>query len=73
MVEVGETETLLPLRLPGIQLYVEAPLVLSVEEEPSQIVAEEDDAVTVGSGLIVTLTKSVLPEQANVVFVTCTW
>ena len=61
---------LFPLKFPGIQLYVEAPFVLIVADVPIQIAGDEVVAVTVGRGLIVTFTKSVLPEQAFVLFVT---
>lgn len=45
---VGETVTGDPVSDPGIQLYVAAPLPVSVAEPPEQIVAVDVDTVTVG-------------------------
>lgn len=48
VVVVGETVTEVPLSDPGIQVYVVAPLPVSVVLFPEQIVAGEAVAVTVG-------------------------
>ena len=53
VVVVGETVTGDPLRLPGIQLYVAAPLPVMVVELPAQMVPPEVVVVTVGVGLTV--------------------
>lgn len=53
VVEAGFTETVVPLRLPGIQLYVEAPDAVREDEDPLQIVAGEAEADTVGFGFTV--------------------
>jgi hypothetical protein len=66
---VGETETVVPLKLPGIQVYVVAPLPVSVDEFPVQIVEGDAVAVTVGVGLTVTVTSPV-DEQPKEVPVT---
>lgn len=55
---VGETEMDVPLRLPGIQLYVVAPLAVSVVELPEQIGFVPAEAVTTGAGPTVTVTCS---------------
>lgn len=48
VVVVGETVTDVPLKLPGIQLYVVAPFALSVAELPEQMVVLVAVTVTVG-------------------------
>ena len=66
VVEAGVTEMLLPLRLPGIQLYVLAPFADKVEDPPEQSVFCVAEAVITGEGLTVTVTFAVaehpLPE-----------
>lgn len=53
VVVAGETDTGDPLRLPGIQLYVAAPLPVRVVVLPAQIVPPEVVVVTVGVGFTV--------------------
>lgn len=55
----GATVTELPLRLPGIQLYVIAPLPVSVALLPAQIVPGVTEDVTVGVVPTVTVIVSV--------------
>ncbi len=64
MVEVGETETDEPVKLPGIHTYEVAPVAVSVAEPPTQIAEAEVLAATVGSGFTVTATVAVA-EQPN--------
>lgn len=59
VVVVGETVTGEPLRLPGIQLYVAAPLPVSVVELPAQMVPPEVVVVTVGVGFTVMMRVAV--------------
>jgi hypothetical protein len=54
VVVVGETVTVVPLRLPGFHTYVVAPLPVSVVDEPLQIVVVLAVAVTVGVPTTVT-------------------
>ena len=42
-----------PLRLPGIQVYVVAPVALRVDEAPAQMFVDDAFATTVGDGLTV--------------------
>ena len=53
MVAAGVTTTEVPVKLPGIQVYVVAPLAVSVVELPLQIVGDDAEAVTVGLGVTV--------------------
>ena len=55
VVLVGETDTLAPLNAPGVQVYVEAPLAVNVVPDPTQIVAGDADAVTVGNWFVATV------------------
>ena len=50
VVEVGETEMLVPVKEPGIQVYVDAPLAVNVTEDPIQTEGDELLTVTVGYG-----------------------
>ena len=61
---VGETTTDEPDIDPGIQLYVAAPPLFKVAEDPVQIAGELEVAVTAGAGWKITGVKSVVPEQA---------
>lgn len=70
---VGDAVTEFPLRLPGIQLYVAAPFPFSVTGEPEHTVVCEALADTVGTGLTVRFTKSVLPAHALAAETTSTW
>ena len=56
VVVVGETVTVVPLRLPGFHTYVDAPLPVSVVLDPLQIVEVLAEAVTVGRPVTVTVT-----------------
>jgi hypothetical protein len=69
VVTAGETLTTVPDKEPGIQLYVDAPLPVSVVLFPEQIVGDEAVADTVGVGFTVTVTWLV-EEQEPVVPVT---
>ena len=69
VVLVGLT-TGLPLRLPGIQVYVAAPLALKVDEAPTQIVVDDALATTVGNGLTVIVTVEVFVQPLAFVPVT---
>lgn len=53
---VGDTVTVVPVKLPGFQVYVDAPLAVSVVDEPTQIVGVPAVAVTVGVPTTVTVT-----------------
>lgn len=53
--EPGETLTVEPLKKPGNQKYVEAPLAVMVVELPEHMVGGADN-VTVGVGVTVTTT-----------------
>ena len=55
VVRVGETVTLVPTRLPGFQVYVEAPDPVRVNELPEHIEVVELDALTVGIGTTVSV------------------
>jgi hypothetical protein len=66
VVLVGVTEMLLPLRLPGIQLYVVAPLADKVEEPPEQSVVCVAEAVTTGVGFTVMVTRLVSVQPPDV-------
>jgi hypothetical protein len=69
-VDVGDTVTLEPLPAPFDQLYVLAPLAVSVEDCPEFIVDGIAEAVTVGNGFTVTLTVAVPVHPAALVPVT---
>lgn len=56
VVVAGETVTDVPLREPGIQVYVVAPEAVSVVELPEQMVVLLAETVTVGEGVTVTRT-----------------
>ena len=68
--EVGETVTEAPVKLPGIQLYVDAPLAVKVVEFPAQIVVLEAVVVTVGNALTVMVRVAVFVQPAADVPVT---
>ena len=68
--DVGDTVTLEPLPAPFDQLYVLAPLAVSVEDCPEFIVDGIAEAVTVGNGFTVTLTAAVPVHPAALVPVT---
>lgn len=68
--DVGDTVTDEPVKLPGIQLYVEAPLAFNVVELPAQIVVFEAVVVTVGNGLTVMVRVAVFVQPAADVPVT---
>ena len=70
---VGETETVVPLSEPGIQLYVAAPEPFRLVDDPVQTAGDVALAATVGGAWKLTSTKSVLPEHALVVLVIITW
>jgi hypothetical protein len=65
-VEAGVTETVVPVRFPGIHVYVVAPLPVRVDEFPAQIVEGEAVAVTVGVGFTVTVTSPVDEQPVDV-------
>ena len=67
MVEAGLTEILDPVA-PVLQLYVLAPLAVSVELFPVQILDGDAVAVTVGRGFTVTVTDvlAVCPPSSTV-------
>lgn len=50
VVVVGDTEMLLPLKLPGIHVYAAAPVAVSVVDPPIQTLLCAADAVTTGDG-----------------------
>ena len=56
MVDEGETDTLVPDKPPGIQLYVFPPVPVSVVDAPLQIVGKEALAEIVGEVFTVTVT-----------------
>jgi hypothetical protein len=58
VVVVGETVTEVPVKEPGIQLYVVAPEAVSVVELPEQIVVF--DAVVVTVGVLLTVISCVV-------------
>ncbi len=60
VVAVGFTVTEVPLRDPGIQVYVLAPEPVRVVELPEQTVVEDAEADTTGLLLTVTVTVVVL-------------
>lgn len=53
VVVVGDTFTEAPVKLPGIQAYVDAPLPVRVVELPEQMVVLVAVVVTVGAGFTV--------------------
>jgi hypothetical protein len=65
-VDVGDTVTLEPLPAPFDQLYVLAPLAVSVEDCPEYIVDGIAEAVIVGVLLTTTLTVVVAEQPADV-------
>ena len=65
VVIVGETATVAPVKLPGIQVYVNAPDELNVVESPLQIILGEAAAVTVGL-VYTTIVTVVEPVHPNV-------
>jgi len=64
VVTVGLTTTEVPVNAPGSQLYDVAPDPVNVEENPEQTAVGEATAVTVGKGIIKTLTV-VVPIQPD--------
>jgi hypothetical protein len=52
----GETVTLLPVKAPGFQVYVDAPVAVKVAELPIQMELDEAAGVIVGIGLTTTAT-----------------
>ena len=60
VVEVGETVTEPPVKFPGIQVYVAAPLAVIVVLAPIQIDVAVAVVVTTGDGLTVTVAVAVL-------------
>jgi hypothetical protein len=62
----GVTETDVPVKLPGIHVYVVAPLPVSVDELPEQIVEGDAVAVTTGEVLTVTVTFPVDEQPVEV-------
>jgi hypothetical protein len=60
VLEAGETVTALPVKAPGFQVYVVAPLPVKVAEAPEQIAVDDAEAVTVGVTLTVNNTVPVL-------------
>jgi vacuolar-type H+-ATPase subunit F/Vma7 len=60
VVVVGDTVTVVPLRLPGFHTYVVAPVPVSVVLDPLQMVEVLAEAVTVGRPVTVTVTLLVL-------------
>jgi hypothetical protein len=67
---VGHTLTVAPVRFPGIQVYVEAPLALRLVHCPEHIAAGE--AATVFTGLALTVTVAVLVAEQPAVVVPVT-
>ena len=66
---VGDTVTDVPVKLPGIQAYVAAPVAVSVVELPEHIVALEAVVATVGEALTV-IRRVAVDEQVPFVPVT---
>jgi hypothetical protein len=64
VVVVGDTVTDEPVKLPGIQLYVDAPLAVNVVELPAQIVVLDAVVVTVGNALTVMVRVAVFVQPA---------
>jgi len=64
-VTIGE-----PVKLPGIQEYVVAPIALKVEEAPEQILADDALALIVGNEFTVTVIVDVLLQPLTSVPVT---
>lgn len=60
VVEVGETVTEVPVSAPGFQVYVVAPVAVSVVLLPEQIVVLDAVVVTVGVGFTVMVRVAVL-------------
>ena len=67
---VGDTVTEAPVKLPGIQLYVDAPLAVNVVELPAQIVVLDAVVVTGGNALTVMVRVAVFVQPAADVPVT---
>lgn len=70
VVVVGDTVTDAPVKLPGIQLYVEAPVALSVVELPTQMLLLAAVLDTFGAGLTVIVRVEVLVQPFAAVPVT---
>ena len=70
VIVVGETVTVAPDKLPGIQLYVVAPLAVIIVEVPLQIVAAVVVTVTVGEGVTVMVLVAVFVQPFAAVPVT---
>jgi len=65
----GLTTTAVPVKLPGIHVYVSAPFAVNVVELPMQILVEPL-IVIIGSGITVTVKVNVLVQPGDVVQVT---
>ncbi len=65
VVVVGVTTTLVPVKFPGFHVYDAAPVPVSVELDPAQMLVGEDVAVTVGLVLTFKFTVAV-PIHPNV-------
>lgn len=70
MVAVGQTLTVVPVRLPGIHVYVEAPVAVRFVHCPGQIEPGEALAETEGLGLTVTVATADAVDPVGVVPVT---
>jgi hypothetical protein len=70
VVIVGATDIVVPVNANGFQLYVLAPLAVSVAVCPTQMDVGLATAVTVGLGLTVTVTVFVLVQPTEFVPVT---
>jgi hypothetical protein len=66
VVAAGVTDTLLPVKLPGIHVYDAPPVAVSVVLLPLQIEAGAALAVIVGSGVTVKINVAVLVQPAVV-------
>ena len=64
MVDVGVTETVVPVSEPGIQEYVVAPPAVKVHDPPEQMVANDAVAVTVGLAFTVMVSVAVVAHCA---------
>lgn len=60
VVDSGLTVTVAPVKLPGIQVYVTAPLAVNVVLLPEHMLADDAEAVIVGFGFTVKLSVRVL-------------
>ena len=70
MVAVGETVIVAPVKLPGIHVYVVAPLAVIVVLPPIQILAVIVVVVTIGNGFTVTVIVAVFTQPFAFVPVT---